>query len=1042
MTLLEKDWDKMDRDDQIIAVSATLIAPPVSLDIWAKAASLPSVKVLQQAQHFIEQKVMKTYDPLGIGYYYFKDPDLIQNILGWFGADQTEKIARRLVDIVRSDYPEGPAQWMALAYIYQTAYIEPPDATVLIKAAEHCLELNLQEDASVYYQLVIDLMSLPPDDPTAKGAYIDAVIGLFRHSGSTIPLDQQQRLLSTALAYSTSIKDDQRAAPVLAYLGKVFKRLGNYDQAADMYDKAWQKASKTGSKQVKRYVALASTDFLFWQGRLSDAIKRYEYVLGNLEELPEDESSLLACAHLGWIYGKCGQTGRGIGLINSVLGKAAELKLVRLTIYAKVLSVNSLHDARKNAEAEPIIKELLEVPPERLDKWVLWPLYAARAYVYACRGEYQTSFEMQSKVYEIASQLGNFHHRGPINFESLDMLEENGFVHPQMNYDDEVKRVINWPDIYMQGVGYYYRARRVLKQNGSSKAAHDDLKLSISLLTQSGAKLDLAYSQILLGKLLIKQGCQKEAQDYLKKAWAVLRFTNERLFPQDLRSFVHGLNGDGFFLNPLIEISETLGSIRNRKNLLNHIITLTLQLTGAERGAFFSQSKQGGIEMIASRNYDPEQFFSQGSQRAMPNIKKVMETGDDIVKRLAGGANHSDQAAKKYSGWQITFPVKLQGKVLGAFLLERNLDGFTISERTRSLLKAISTQVAVALDNVQAYEKIAELKDQLEAETLFYRNDPSTTRQAKDIIGDSAKIKEVLAKIYDVAPSDSTVLIIGETGVGKELVAKAIHQLSLRSGGPFIPISITSLNENLISSELFGHEKGAFTNAMRTHHGRFELSNNGTLFLDEINSLSLDVQSKLLRVLEEKSFERVGGSSPIKTNFRLIAATNQGLDVAVKKGLFRPDLYYRLNVYPIIVPPLRERKEDIPTLVSFFVSQYNRKFDKDFRHINKKSMKSLMAYHWPGNVRELKHTVERAVLSCKNKLQLSFPNITPSEIDPNETRFMPLKENERLHILKALGHCNWKVSGNDGAAKLLGLHPQTLYSKIKRLGIKKNVSMV
>lgn len=362
----------------------------------------------------------------------------------------------------------------------------------------------------------------------------------------------------------------------------------------------------------------------------------------------------------------------------------------------------------------------------------------------------------------------------------------------------------------------------------------------------------------------------------------------------------------------------------------------------------------------------------------------------------------TSSANKAPSGWQIIYPVRLQGQIFGSFFLERHLKGFIVPERILALLKAISTQVSVALDNVRVYEEIAELKEQLEAEALFYRNKPSNIREAKDIYGESSKIKEVITKISDVAQSNTTVLIIGETGVGKELVAKAIHQMSNRSTGPFIPVSISSLSEDLLPSELFGHEKGAFTNALQTRRGRFELANNGTLFLDEINSLSLDVQIRLLRVLEEKSFERVGGSTCIKPDFRLITATNQPLDDSVKNGTFRPDLYYRLNVYPILVPPLRDRKEDIPLLVSHFVNYYNRKFGKNFTCVNKRSMLALEAYNWPGNVRELKHTVERTVLTCKEK-QLEFQDINLCNNVPIANKqFFSLKEMERQFIMNAL----------------------------------------
>ena len=1036
----KEHWNQLDSRDQKIASLAALIPPPISLDFWAKAASLPSVKVLQLAEKLVRAKIMRVYEPLGVGYYHFGNPTTVETIVRWNGPVKIAGYARRLIPLFESEYADGPKRWMAMAYVYQTAHIPPLDPGVLIQAAQYCLNANLRNDAAQYYQLVIAAISKGARSAGTITAYTDAAIGLCLNKGKSIALQEQQEILSTALSFSKRINDPERTTMVLVQLGQVYKSLGNYTQAADMFEKGWDKASRFGSAELVKRVAFATTDFLMWQGRLSEAIERYENVLGNLDELPSDEPSLQACAQLGWIYGKCGQTVRGIGLINSVMEKAVELGLDYIKVYSKVATINCLHDARRNAEAEPIIDEVLAIAPAKLDDYILWPLYAAKAYVHSYRREYEACFRMQELAYASAKFLGHFHHRGPINFDYMDILEDAGFVHPEMNYESEIHRVIHWPDTYMQGVGYYYRAKRTIKRKGSFKEARTDLSKSLDLLDRSGARLDLAFTQILLARLLIESGDRDSAEALFKEAWGVLRFVNDKLFPQEFKHIVLPQSHDGFLLDPFVEISETIGTIRSRRKLLNHIITLTLQLTGAERGAFFVPLNDNGIEMIASRNIEPELFQTEAFSGAMAAIERVMDTGEEIVRSNNPG-KASNNTSHNSSGWQIAYPVKLQGKILGSFFMERNLSGFAVSERILSLLKAISTQVAVALDNVRAYEEIAELKDQLEAETLFYRSEPSNARQAKDIVGDSANIKEVIARVCDVAHSDTTVLIIGETGVGKELVAKAIHQLSNRSSGPFIPVSIASLSDSLIPSELFGHEKGAFTNALRTHRGRFELANKGTLFLDEVNSLSLDIQSKLLRVLEEKAFERVGGSAVIRPNFRLIAASNQPLDDAVKNETFRSDLFYRLNVYPITVPPLRERKEDIALLVAYFVRTFNQKFGKNYRNINKRSMQHLMDYPWPGNVRELKHAVERAVISCKDK-QLSFPDFCLCEpAGDEETHFLPLKEMERQYIMKALARCQWKVSGQSGAAKLLGLNPQTLYSKIKRLGIQKKVSM-
>ena len=268
----------------------------------------------------------------------------------------------------------------------------------------------------------------------------------------------------------------------------------------------------------------------------------------------------------------------------------------------------------------------------------------------------------------------------------------------------------------------------------------------------------------------------------------------------------------------------------------------------------------------------------------------------------------------------------------------------------------------MGLSNIRIYEEMRERKDRFEEEAIFYKQEMGIASSPEMIIGKSAAIKTVIDQMRQVACTDSSVLIMGETGVGKELVAKAIHNLSERRDGPFIPVNLAAFPQELVASELFGHEKGAFTGAHEKNKGRFELADGGTIFLDEIGDLPFNVQVKLLRVLQDGAFERLGSAKPIQSDFRVIAATNKDLSLEVEKGTFRQDLYYRLNVFPVHVPSLRERKEDIPLIGHHFVDKFSKKMGKGIRRIPGEELKKLMEYHWPGNVRELKHLIERAVI--------------------------------------------------------------------------------
>jgi PAS domain S-box-containing protein len=333
-----------------------------------------------------------------------------------------------------------------------------------------------------------------------------------------------------------------------------------------------------------------------------------------------------------------------------------------------------------------------------------------------------------------------------------------------------------------------------------------------------------------------------------------------------------------------------------------------------------------------------------------------------------------------------------------------------------------------------ALSEIKTLKDRLEAENIYLRHENKRRHHFAQILGQSDSLKYVLYRAEQVAPTNATVLILGETGTGKELIAFAIHDMSPRKERPMITVNCAALPGNLIESELFGREKGAFTGADTRRIGRFEVANGSTLCLDEIGELPLELQAKLLRVIQHNEFERLGSPHTIKVDVRIVATTNRNLEEEIRNGRFRQDLYYRLNVFPITVPPLRQRKEDIPLMVHAFVEQYSRKLGKQITSIQKETMKALQDYPWPGNVRELESIIERAVILCPgpvlqlaDKLEISSPAFSST--------VRTLEETERDQILKILSETRWRIEGKDGAATILDIHPSTLRARMHKLGI-------
>jgi formate hydrogenlyase transcriptional activator len=359
------------------------------------------------------------------------------------------------------------------------------------------------------------------------------------------------------------------------------------------------------------------------------------------------------------------------------------------------------------------------------------------------------------------------------------------------------------------------------------------------------------------------------------------------------------------------------------------------------------------------------------------------------------------------------------------------------------LLSRIAGQIAIAVRNATSYERIETLNAQLAREKLYLQDEIRSDQLFEDIVGGSTALRRVLKEIETVAPTGSTVLISGETGSGKELVARAIHQLSGRRDGAFVKLNCAAIPTGLLESELFGHERGAFTGAVAQRIGRFELADHGTVFLDEIGEVPLELQPKLLRVLQEREFERLGGTRTLRSDARLIAATNRDLGALVEQGGFRADLFYRLNVFPVIVPPLRERREDIPMLVRHFAQQFARRMKRTIETIPVDAMQALTRYDWPGNIRELQNLIERAViLSPGPTLFVPMEALTPRgtaaagtapDIDDSET----LLATDRRHILAALQASGWVLSGPSGAAARLGMKRSTLQFRMRKLGIER-----
>jgi len=499
---------------------------------------------------------------------------------------------------------------------------------------------------------------------------------------------------------------------------------------------------------------------------------------------------------------------------------------------------------------------------------------------------------------------------------------------------------------------------------------------------------------------------------------------------------------------------------RDRLKLLleinNHVVS-QLEMNGFFRAASASLRRFFGTHVTGFWLLDQESkrlncaVLDFPSNRTAPASFDIPELSQQLVEKLRARTPFIETLADIEQQFPLVVSAPLRSESIVSFahvplvgphgpiaamsLGSRRENAF--SQEDLDLLTQVAGQIALALDNALAYERLDASRKHLDDQRIYLEAEITSEHGFEDIIGRSKALRKVLDQVHIVAPTDSTVIIYGETGTGKELIARAIHRLSSRSSHTFVRLNCAAIPSGLLESELFGHEKGAFTGALAQRRGRFELADQGSLFLDEIGDISLDLQPKLLRAIQEHEFERLGSARTIHVDVRLIAATHKDLRKMVRDETFREDLFYRLSVFPIEVPPLRERREDIPLLVEYFVSRLCRRMQRSITTIPRVTMDALMAWDWPGNVRELENFIERAVILSSGP-GLNAPVAELSSSNTGGSSVLSFRNSERNAILTALQAAKGKISGKDGAAELLGLKRTTLLNKMRKLNIARS----
>lgn len=1018
---------------QVFSIAA-LFETTVTIDWLEELTGLKPLYILEAMETGVKQRLIKQKRP---GIYYFQNEKDKQHYKNLIEEKECRKIHHKVAEIYIRDFGQDRDKSLSIANHLMFSQNDLEGCRWITIAAEQCTESGRSKEAQKYY--------------------IKALEDLFRLSGES----EDRFFIETTLKYAKSLSTKENLAQVIFFLEQGIIRakkredlfnhallemnLSAYEWYRTHYNDAIKHFLRAHSicckiKNPKLQSALTNLDafFLFFQGHFREAISNYEKSLPDIETALSDGFPLIAAEAMACCYINVGQVVLGLGMLDIIRKKHIEKGNTALSAQPLFNLGIAMLNANRADEAIELFDKALRETQEGNHFMVDLFTNIALSWAYLLKGEVKKSVH-HLEAYLMLSEKTSVtmdHHGYLLNL--CWAIEENRL--PEVNglsIDRQIKKAILQRNIFIKGIAYRYSALIGLKKNHPREKIMKDLLQSARLLEESGHQIEIARTQLEIARQYAKSGENEKLRAIENKITESLLPIGEEFIPDDLKFLAKRESNREQLLEEILKLGHDLVTIRGQNDLIQRILTSSISITQAERGAIFlvdNNSSPPSVKLRASKNITIEDIEGSDLKPAIKMINEVAATGEGQITAV-GNESTGDKGACR----RICVPMILRDKIYGVIYHENSLFGSPIKKADLKILSYFAGQIAIALDNSAAYEEIKRLNEALQEEKRYYIESQLYESNYGKIIGKSRAIQEVYKKIDKVARTDTNVLILGETGVGKEIVARTIHERSLRASGPFIQINCGAFPHSLISGELFGHEKGSFTGATHLRRGRFELSHKGSLFLDEIGELPLEVQVLLLRVLQSHEFERLGGQETLFSDFRLIAATNRNLEDLVEKGRFRADLFYRLNVFPITVPPLVDRKEDIPLLATHFLRIYANKTDKKALTISNKEMEKLIEYHWPGNVRELENIIERGTILSNGKSFIA-PQLGQEQeklISAQQEEDLTLSENERRHIIRVLEKSDWRIRGAGGAAQRLDLPPTTLHSRMKKLNITK-----
>ncbi len=919
------------------------------------------------------------------------------------------------------------------------------DDAVLIEhdLAQKSLKSGRIVEAVEQYERIIRRLDQRAGQPTADHVIVSASLDLSRlYFRTGQGLERVPSLLTQAKAAAQRLGDRRSRALIGLQLGTFYYLSDRLSVALNGLADELAEVESLGDEDILNQSAEFFGLYYYLRGMYREAVKYYDRAIQVAEGKGDRFLNWPAPAYFGYCTAVLGQFHRSIGMVDANWRRAEQrsesgpavhfralLGLVLLLMDKRQEASYHLHGAHRDAvNLDNILsRTLAEV---------------GLAYLTFKHGQVQAAYDQVAECITRLAQAGISlrQYPSPLMLELLHEFDRHELSPlPGLDFHSEMEKVISGENVHLKGVAFRIRAQIAAEQGGPRQRILSDLESSVHHLERSGDPIELAKTRTESARHELSQGNFRQAQRLAMQAWEGLSGFRSSDFPDDLTHLIDrpgALNSGNKrtedLLDRLLESVKQITPSPDLDELFLRLVEALNRFLQAERGGlfWFPRDKRRSPTLRAARNLSREEVFSKDFRSNLAMVFQSYRENRPIIHRA--DRTTSKPALQRTRSW-VCIPFSFGGRLKGVLYHDNSYLEDCFAFLDEPLLSKLAANVGAYMERVYEYGRLREERDLLTSERRLHFDGP----ESEGILTDNPRMMDLLALADRAADSESTVLITGETGVGKELLARRVHLHSPRHDGPFIVVDPAGVPGGLVESELFGHEKGAFTGAERRKPGRLELAHGGTLFIDELGEIPNAIQVKLLRAIQEKSFMRVGGTKLLSSDFRLVAATNRNLEEEVAAGRFRQDLYYRLNVVPLYIPALRERGEDAVYLARYFVRQYAREFQQPDVFLSAEDETRLAGYSWPGNVRELKNVIERAVLlSDGPRLQLNLPlntKVGPAHpFDDHPT----LDEVQRRYISLVLAQTDKRISGPGGAAEILSMKRTSLYARMKKLGLR------